>query len=81
MTPYDVIADLKEFVKDLERFPNDDTFRFEIDREGAKAILSVIRNAENDALERAAIECDKLASPDSDYAAEAVRALKHKASN
>jgi len=45
---------LKEFLKSIERFPNDDTFRCELDREGVKAILAAIRSAENDALERAA---------------------------
>ena len=52
--PYDVISDLKAFIEDIARFPNDDTFRFETDRTGAKAILAAIRAAENDALERAA---------------------------
>jgi hypothetical protein len=42
--PYDVISDLKEFVEDIARFPNDDTFRFETDRDGAKAILATIAN-------------------------------------
>lgn len=56
--PYDVISDLREFIADIERFPNDDTFRFETDRAGAKAILAAIRAAENDALERAAIAAD-----------------------
>jgi hypothetical protein len=60
--PYDAIADLREFIKDLERFPNDDTFRFETDREGAKAILAAIRNAENDAYETAAKRVEEFLS-------------------
>lgn len=84
MTPEDVVAELKAFLKSIEQFPNDDTFRYETDRAGVLAILAVLRAAENDALERAASAADwysvnapygeaKHATP-----GEHIRALKHK---
>jgi hypothetical protein len=58
MTPEEAIAELKEFLESIKQFPNDDTFRCELDRAGVKAILAAIRAAENDALERAAVAAD-----------------------
>jgi hypothetical protein len=76
VTPEEAIAELKEFVQDIDRFPKDDTFRCELDRGAVKAVLAAIRAAENDALERAAVRLDQMAI--SSAAAAAVRALKHK---
>lgn len=73
----DAISELEEFLEHIGRFPDDDTFRYELDRKGAEEILAAFRAAENDALEKAAVACDGLASPKTDYAAEKIRSLKH----
>jgi hypothetical protein len=83
MTPEDAVSELKEFLKEIDRFPNDDTFRCELDREGVKAILAAIRAAENDALERAAVVADGWIHPGEDTDGESnagrhIRELKHK---
>jgi hypothetical protein len=62
VTPEEIITELKEFIRDIDRFPKDDTFRCELDRGAAKAVLAAIRAAENDALERVAVHCDEEAA-------------------